>query len=161
MKKLEEKKKTKEEKHWKKYKEKGWNGTMIAMYCLIFVGLGAILFMGALAEKEMYRVLKDDDYLTDDGLPYRDMANATYTYPVAEIDELAESSNWLLAMGGVLMAASVILLVAMLGVMPEKKEIHSMLCRQWQEEKFAGKNGYEDMTYCPECGLKLSKLEKE
>ena len=47
------------------------------------------MFMGALAEKEMYRVLKDDDYLTDDGLPYRDMANATYTYPVAE-----ESTNW-------------------------------------------------------------------
>ena len=77
-----------------------------------------------------------------------------------KLDEMEEESNWRLCWsclngrkcGGHLAVAWVI---------PEKKEIHSMLCRQWEDEQFAGKDGLEDMTYCPECGLKLSRLEKD
>jgi hypothetical protein len=89
------------------------------------------------------------------------MVNATYTYPVAEIDELGETSNRVIFAGGVMMGASLVVAFAVAWVVPEKKEIHSLLCRQWQDEKFAGKDGPEDMTYCPECGLKLSRLEKD
>ena len=64
-------------------------------------------------------------------------------------------------MGLVVLAASAVVLGVIALVLPEHKEIHTMLCRQWQNETFAGKNGQENMTYCPECGLKLSRLEKD
>ena len=159
MKELDEKKKV--ERHWKAYKQKNGNGLIVLRYGLVFVGLGGLVFLGGIQEKDMYQILKDDEYLTDDGLPYRDMANATYTYPVEKLDEMAEQSNWMIFAGAALMGASVVVTLAVAWVIPEKKEIHSMLCRQWQDEQFAGKDGPEDMTYCPECGLKLSRLEKD
>lgn len=157
---MDEKKK-RTERHWKAYKQKSVNGMIVVLYGLLFAGVGGILLLSGIAEKEMYEVLKDDEYLTDDGLAYRDMVNATYTYPVAEIDELGETSNRVIFTGGVMMGASFVVAFAVAWVVPEKKEIHSLLCRQWQDEKFAGKDGPEDMTYCPECGLKLSRLEKD
>ena len=35
-----------EQKHWKKYKEKRGNGLILAMYCVIFAGMGAVLLLG-------------------------------------------------------------------------------------------------------------------
>lgn len=143
-------KQTNEEKGLKKYKAKRENVIFLVVYCFLFAGLGALVFLGGVNEATMYQALKSDKYLTDDGLPYRDMANATYTYPAAEIDKLAESSNWMMAFGALVFAASIIILFAILWIAPEKKEIHMMLCK-----------GQGEKEYCSECGLKLSKLEKE
>lgn len=149
------------EKHWKKYKERRSNGILLLVYCLLFVGIGAIFLLGGIGEKQMYDVLKDDDYLTDDGLAYRDMVNATYTYPLKDIEGMAKSSGWMMALGCMVMAASLILALSVAWILPEQTEIHAMLCRQWQNETYAGKDGPKEMEYCPECGLKLSKLDKK
>lgn len=147
----------KTQKRWKKYKEKRSNAYMVMAYCLIFVGLGGLLCISAMSEKAMYSVLKDDEYLTDDGLPYRDMANATYTYPASEIDKFAEPSTYLAVMGGVIMAAAMVIALVVAWIGPDRREVHSMLCKQWQNETYAGNK----LEYCPECGLELKKLEKE
>lgn len=141
---------TKEEKHWKKYKNKRNNAILMVAYCMLFAVLGAAVLMGGLTQKGMYNALKDDEYLTDDGLPYRDMANATYTYPASEIDEMAEDGNWSIALGIIILAACAIIVLVVVCIMPEKKEIHSMLC-----------NGNGEKEFCSECGLKLSELEKD
>ena len=143
-------KETIEEKHWKKYRRRRSNAILLVTYCALFVFMGAFLLAGGLSQKEMYNSLKDDEYLTDDSLAYRDMVNATYTYTVAEIDELASSSLWMTAMGAVVLVASAIVALVVAWIMPEKREIHSMLCK-----------GDGVIEYCAECGLKLSKLKDD
>ena len=141
---------TKEERHWKKYKSKRDNAIMLMVYCALLAVIGGVVLMSGLSENAMYNTLKDDEYLTDDGLAYRDMGNATYTYPVSEIDKLAEQSGWAIVGGLALLVASAGLVVSIAWVMPEKTEIHTMLCNRTDEK-----------THCPECGLKLSRLEKK
>ena len=65
---MDEKKK-RPERHWKAYKQKNGNGLDSSGYGLVFVGLGGLVFLGGIQEKDMYQILKDDEYLTDDGLP--------------------------------------------------------------------------------------------
>lgn len=141
---------TKEERHWKKYKTKRNNAIVLMAYCAVLALIGGVVLLSGLSEKTMYNTLKDDEYLTDDGLPYRDMGNATYTYPASEINELAERSDWAVALGIIVLVASAVVVLSIAWVMPEKREIHSMLCK-----------GDGDKDYCPECGLKLSRLEKD
>ena len=144
------KEETKEEKHWKKYKTKRDNAILLMVYCALLAMIGAVILMSGLSESAMYNTLKDDEYLTDDGLAYRDMGNATYTYPVSEIDQMAKQSDWAIAIGIIVLVASTCFVLAMALVMPERTEIHTMLCNQTDEK-----------THCPECGLELSKLEKK
>ena len=139
-----------EEKHWKKYKSKRDNAIMLMVYCALLAVIGSVILMSGLSESAMYNTLKDDEYLTDDGLAYRDMGNATYTYPVSEIDKMAKQSDWAIAIGIIVLVASVCFVLAMAHVMPERTEIHTMLCNRTDEK-----------THCPECGLKLSRLEKK
>ena len=141
---------TKEERHWKKYKSKRDNAIMLMVYCALLAVIGGVVLMSGLSENTMYNTLKDDEYLTDDGLAYRDMGNATYTYPVSEIDKLADQSDWAIVGGLALLVASAGLVISIAWVMPEKTEIHTMICNQTDEK-----------THCPECGLKLSRLEKK
>ena len=141
---------TKEERHWKKYKTKRDNAILMMVYCALIAMFGAVILMSGLSESAMYNTLKDDEYLTDDGLAYRDMGNATYTYPVAEIDKMAKQSDWAIAIGIIVLVASTCCVLAVTYVMPERTEMHSMLC-----------DGAGEKTHCPECGLKLSRLEKK
>ena len=147
---MDKKEETVVEKHWKKYKTKRDNAILMMVYCALLAVVGMVILMSGLSESAMYNTLKDDEYLTDDGLAYRDMGNATYTYPVSEIDKLAKQSDWAIAIGIIVLAASACFVLAMSLVMPERTEIHTMLC-----------DGTGDKTHCPECGLKLSRLEKK
>ena len=141
---------TKEERHWKKYKSKRDNAILLMVYCALFAMIGAVIVMSGLSDSARYNTLKDDEYLTDDGLAYRDMDNATYTYPVSEINKLAKQSDWAIAIGIIVLVASACLVFSIAWVMPEKTEIHTMLCNRTDEK-----------THCPECGLKLSRLKKK
>ena len=138
--------KTPLEKRWKKIKTRNEMGALVVVYCVLVGAMGAVLLLSALTTQSIVDSLKDDEYLTDDSLPYRDMVNATYTYPVADIDEMAEGQNWMLAMGAVLAAGAIVVPFAMFLVWTPKKEIHEAMC-----------NGDGEKKYCPECGLKFPK----
>lgn len=135
----------KEKKDWvSKRNEKIGIMRTVAIYGCI---LGAGLLFGGLATQTIYDVLQSDEYLTDDGLPYRDMNNATYTYPSSELDRLGEGATWQIYGGAMLLGSTIAIVGAMIYALPPKKDEHQLRCK-----------GTGEWKYCPECGLKLSKL---
>lgn len=144
-------------------KEKTWrekrNESMSSVLIMVLYGIviGAVIVVAGLSMNGMYQTLKDDKYLTDDGLPYRDMVNATYTYPAKEIDRLSDGGLWLIAGGIALMGGGAAVAFAVMIVHPDTKDLHRSLCKAYPGiEKTDPK-----IKYCPECGLKLSKLKKK
>ena len=129
-----------------------WIGTI--GLATIVVGFAFSLIGGLSAD--MYLQFQDDEYLTDDGIAYRDMGNATYTYPVSEFnDRYMDYRLWLY--GGIaVMSVGMALVFGMLFVLPSNTESHRIYCKKWESEPVS-----MHFKYCPECGLKLSRLEKK
>ena len=114
----------------------------------IVIGLGVVL--AGMAIHGIYNVLESDEYLTDDSLPYRDMDNATYTYPATELARLAEGGTWLIFVGVAVLGASLAAALVFIIAVPGLKDEHLLRC-----------HGDGEAKYCPSCGLKLSRLEKK
>jgi hypothetical protein len=90
--------------------------------------------------------LMDRDHITDQDMPIRDYDNVTYTWSAEELADRAERGTPLLLIGlGMFLAG-----YAFLFVLIDDKQVHRLHC-----------TGDGEWKYCPECGLKLSRLEKK
>ena len=120
----------------------------IVIIGLMLVGVVTLAF-GAFRQG-VYLDLQSDDYMTDDGIAYRDLENATYTYEGAELDDLSTSMLWFIGIGGGMAAIGYAMFIVFAALIPTGTKAHEMYC-----------DGLGEKTHCPECGLKLSKLEKK
>ena len=120
----------------------------IVIIGLMIVGVVTLAF-GAF-RGGVYLDLQSDDYMTDDGIAYRDLENATYTYEGSELAELSNLSGWFVASGLVLVVIGYAMFVVFGVLVPSNTKAHEMYC-----------DGLGEKTHCPECGLKLSRLEKK
>ena len=86
------------------------------------------------------------DHLTNPSIPAKDLENATYTYTAHELLKMVYLPIYVLFGGLAFMLGSLV----MVYVNPSDKDLH-----------IAGCKGDGDKKYSPECGLKLSRLEKD
>ena len=133
--------------------------------CLIFaalflIGIGFAVYAGGVLYNAVVSDISDDDHMTDPGIAMRDLENATYTWEPDELRDMRMTGYYVVFVGLAIVVAGGGCVVA-LAVMNDYQDNHRMLCRQWQDETYAGEDGEQKMTYCPECGLKLSKLEDD
>ncbi len=135
------------------------NGLAIAGLVLILVGV--FWATVCMAEPSMYQKLRSDDYMDDPTIPFNERDNATYTFTDEWLSEQYNRLIWWVMPGAILIACgyAMVYLPGLIGI--DEKTIHKEFCRQWQNEKYSSEDGPKDMTYCPECGLKLSRLEKD
>ena len=126
-----------------KLRMRGKNIELTALCIMLAGGLGLLvaMFMG-----QGYVDLVSDDHITDQDMPVRDLENATYTYTADELLSrfqhvlpLLVASMTAFASGGIMLAVTG----------PSEANFHKLHC------------GEGDQKYCPECGLKLSRLEKK
>ena len=104
-----------------------------------FLGLFATGFVGGLA------TMIDNNHLTDPDTPVSELENATYTFsPDDIIDDVWQFSLMMIA--GVTIMVSGLIVVAAL---PDSKDLHIAICK-----------GHGEVRYCPECGLRLPRLEE-
>ena len=123
-------------------RNKKWTDTAVVM--ALFVGM-ALLF----STLPMLFTIGDMvrfDHLTDPSIPAKDLDNATYTYTAQELLKMVDLPIFILFGGLAIMMVG----FAMLYVNPSDKDLHIGQCK-----------GSDKWTYCPECGLKLSRLEKD
>ena len=132
------------------------------VWVLAFVAIviGGMLAIYAMGTAQTFFELRSDDYMNDPSIPFNERDNATYTFTDEWLSERYNYLMWVAMPGLVLYLVGVGVLFLGDGVM-SYQSVHKAYCRQWQNEKFAGNDGLEDMKYCPECGLKLSQLEKK
>ncbi len=114
---------------------------------LIVIG-GAIVLIAALP-LGIYPEMMDEEHITDDSIPIRDMDNVTYTYEKEWFDQKEEDARYYVLAGCIPVAAGYALLLAT-GAFVDDRKNHRMHC-----------DGTGEKRYCPECGLKLSRLEKD
>ena len=132
----------------------------IGSIALVLLLLGAFGMLWTATTSTVYADLVNEDHMTDSGIAYRDLDNATYTYDREYIENKVDDLANLMLLSIIPLFVGMAIFYVMI-VMPDERDEHRLFCRQWQNEKFAGNDGLEDMKYCPECGLKLSRLEKK
>ena len=90
----------------------------------------------------------DIDHLTDPSIAVRDLDNATYTWTADEITTSAKNKAYVVFLGvGLIMAAYPLIFLT-----TGDREFHKRYCEPVDPSS---------SKYCPECGLKLSRLEKK
>ena len=127
---------------------------LIAILGLYAVVIGfAVLVIGLFSAQSLDRWL-DEEHMTDPSMPYNEFENATYTITPNDLDELLVMSQDMAVIGVVFLGLGAAIIGTMIAVVPSKKEQHKLVCTN---PKYMD----PDNTYCPECGLKLSLLEKK
>ena len=119
----------------------------------IAVGLmliGAMIVLIGAMKQMAYLEIQADDHMTDDSIPYRDLDNATYTWELSELEDLFDDHTNLLIFGAVFVGLGYVAVLVMGATIPSGTKAHKLYC-----------DGTGEKTHCPECGLKLSKLEKK
>ena len=119
---------------------------------LLLIGV-AFVFASVLHSGFATQVM-NEDHLTDDGIAYRDMDNATYTWTTEELRDKLDDSVWLLAFGAGLAVSGYVMFIVVGILTPSKKKDHKRYCE-------VDAAILEKSKYCSECGLKLSLLEKD
>ena len=126
------------------------------------IGLALILVGGAIALWTLMMPLSDmlpnDEHITDQGMPVRDMDNATYTWTHDELQKILDTQSDWFTVAAIFLVPGVVLFYATLGITPSKKKLHKIGCRKAKDYQFCPECGGAN-KYCPECGLKLSELE--
>ena len=112
--------------------------------------VGYAMFIVANLQADGYENMKSYDHLTDDGIAYRDLDNATFTWTSEELDKLHDDTYYVQWLGGSIIGIGLAILFAGMILIPSDKKTHKIQC-----------DGSGEKKYCPECGLKLSRLEKE
>jgi len=107
-----------------------------------------ILFMGLVQMNSW--MLPDNEHITDQDLPIKDVKNATYTWTSEEIEHSQDQAMGLFYAGGVIGIVGGAIMYTAVILEPSKTKIHEIGCK-----------GDGDKKYCSECGLKLSRLVKE
>ena len=109
---------------------------------LLVLGLGAMVFAVLSATSGMY---PDNEHITDQGMPVRDLENATYTWTADEITDMAQEKLNLVLIGGFVAAIGMAIFYSVAVIEPSKEKLHEIGC-QIEE--------YGPTKYCPECGYK-------
>lgn len=125
------------------------NRGVIALVAFVLLILGAFGVLHAANSAAVYMALIDEDHMTDPGIPYRDLENATYTYDRQYLEEQVENTNNLMLICVIPVFIGTGVFYTLLA-MPNGKDDHRRFC-----------DGTSEKKYCPECGLKLSRLEKD
>jgi len=116
---------------------------------LLILALGAIVVLWASFQMSFYSELLSDDHMTDPAIPYNELENATYTFENEWLMEKVDGSLFILLFGAMLFVPGYIIFVFAESLFGDKM-MHREFCKGSSEGK-----------YCPECGLKLSRLEKD
>lgn len=109
------------------------------MVGIFLVGAAYVMLLGT-------SLMMDEDHITDKGIAIRDKNNATYTWTHHEFDEQSQAGFCAVFAGG----ASLAVAFALAFASPSKKQLHKLGCK-----------GSDEWKYCPECGIKMSELEKK
>jgi len=147
----------------KKKKEKTvqekWNerDRALAIIALGLILIGALWAMASMAEPSVYMKLRSDDYMNDPTIPFNERDNATYTFTDEWLSEKYNRLMWWVVPGAILLVCgyAMVYLPGLVGI--NEKTIHKEFCKI--PEKF--EDEHPTWRYCPECGLKLSRLEKD
>jgi hypothetical protein len=116
---------------------------------LLLIVLGGAFALAQASAVSTYWDLRSDDYMDDPTMPFNERENATYTFT----DQWLKDTYWRLiwyAVPGLIMYLVGIVVFYTRDLVVNEKEIHKTFCKGEGEKK-----------YCPECGLKLSRLEKK
>ena len=117
---------------------------------MAIIGIAILLLGGTIALWSIVslgdKMTPDDEHITDQGMPVRDIKNATYTWTSEEIDQMAKEKLEMITIGAFLVVPGVVLMYAAILIAPSKRKLHEIGCKDWT-----------DVKYCPECGLKLEK----
>ena len=129
-----------------------------------FIGLALVVVGGAIAlwalMMPLSAMLPDNDHITDKGMPVRDLDNATYTWTAEEFEKILDrQSDWFVA-GLIFLVPGIALFYAMISIAPSEKKLHLIGCKKAKDYQFCPEYGAAN-KYCPECGLKLSRLERD
>jgi hypothetical protein len=114
---------------------------------IVLLGL-VILFVGLIQMNTW--MFPDNEHITDQNLPIKDVKNATYTWTSEEIKHSEDQPMGLFYVGGVIAVVGAAIMYTAVIIEPSKTKIHEIGCK-----------GDGDKKYCSECGLKLSRLKKE
>ena len=120
--------------------------------------VGCMILLYAAFASVAYINIMTDDHMTDDGIAYRDLENATYTWSGSEITEMMEDNTWVMAIGAALAGMGYVAMLVMAALIPSDTKSHAIYCKQWETPEDPDEAKFK---YCPECGLKLSRLEKK
>ena len=125
-----------------KFEKKAGVVATIGMALMLVGGMIVLWSIVSLDEK----MIPDNEHMTDQNMPIRDIKNATYTWTSEEIDQMVKEKADMLLIGAFLIAPGTALLYAWIFISPSKRKMHEIGCKQ-----------YDDVKYCPKCGLKLEK----
>lgn len=118
----------------------------IAIGALVLMLIGVAIALVGIVFTQPY--IEDVDHMTDPSIAVRDIDNATYTWSAAELKDLRMDRLVIVVVGALFVAAGYPLFI----LSPDDKYLHKMYCEIIEENNF---------KYCPECGLKLSRLERK
>jgi hypothetical protein len=131
---------------------------------VVVMALALILVGGAIAlwtlMMPLSTMLPDDEHITDQGMPVRDMDNATYTWTADEFEKILDTQGTWFTAAIVFLVPGVVLFYATLAIAPSEKKLHLIGCKKAKDYQFCPECGAAN-KYCPECGLKLSRLERD
>ena len=128
------------------------------------IGLALILVGGVIGlwavMMPLGDMLPDNKHITDQGMPVRDLDNATYTWTADEFEKtLNTQGDWFTA-SLVFLLPGVVLFYTILAITPSKKKLHLIGCKKAKDDQFCPECGTAN-KYCPECGLKLSEIKEK
>jgi len=131
-------KETEKEALWKQKKR-------IEIMSLVLMGVGAIVILLGLF-LSMDAFLIDYDHITDPSMPISEKDNVTYTWTAEELTSQAEKSYPFLFIGLGVFVGGYVMIFTVIG----DRKFHRLHCK-----------GSSELKYCPECGLRLSRLEEK
>ena len=125
-------------------------GMVIVALMVVF---GAVAVLAPMLAIAPIAQLADDEHMTDDGIAYRDLANATYTYTAEELLDMAQSGQTPILIGAGVLVSSYLMFIILGLLTPSTTKDHKRYCDIDPTDMI-------DAKYCSECGLKLSELDK-
>ena len=124
----------------------------VAMVEIVGLGIFIVGMMGVMLMihgATVYHELRGDEYMDDPSMPFDERTNATYTFTDDWLkDKYYRSMLWAV-IPGVIGGAGYAVAIGGVSIL-NLKETHKEFCRGQGKDR-----------YCSECGLKLSKLEKD
>ena len=117
---------------------------------LVLIGAWMVLFTVTNLDDKM---IPDNEHITDQGMPIRDLENATYTWTSEEIEQMAKDKQDSMLVGAFLAVPGAALMYGGLFTIPSQRKMHEVGCKPWDPTSL--------FKYCPECGYKIADKDKK
>ena len=128
---------------------------IVLMFAVVAIMIGGMLAIFAIGAAQTFFELRSDDYMNDPAIPYNERDNATYTFTDEWLSDKYNLLMWVAVPSVILYVVGCGLLFLGDGVMSDQS-VHKAYCKKWESEPLS-----MHFKFCPECGLKLSRLEKK